>query len=254
MIDAYVREKTDLYGEHSDFSCDDKCPRYGCRSNLVVAPSLLELYVQSRFLGVTVADLFNRAFDISPFTHEGLERVRIRFCLKKPCPFLDKGKTCGIYSVRPAACALFPEYLGLLGDRERRREYIAEGGIDHYPCVKTIVLSEARTETLHRLWRLHAVEICATEIYLFDIAGFSVDLREALLGIAHGGTGRIPYRKVGEALAILLAAQGLGDRIIEKIGDLGTDGGMRRYLSAMAISEAVVEKSVASFVFAGARQ
>ncbi len=242
MIDSYVREKTDLYARDSVFSCNDACPRYGCRGDLVVSASLLEMYLQSRFLRVTLFDLFNKAFEISPSLDEGLDRARLRFRLKKPCPFLENEKACGIYPLRPAPCALFPEHLGLLEDGERR-VHIERSGIGHYPCVdgSRLLLSEAREAALRHLWRLHTTEIFATDIYLFDVADFSVDLREALLEISGGDGVEIPYRKSEEALASLLAARGLDDRIGKKMGQLETDEGLQRYWSAMTISEVLVE-------------
>ncbi len=50
MLDAYLREKFDLYTLFSRFGCDDSCPRYGCRGDLVVSASLLDIHAQSRLL------------------------------------------------------------------------------------------------------------------------------------------------------------------------------------------------------------
>lgn len=78
MLDAWLGEKADLYTKESSFRCDDACPRYGCRGELLVTISLLELSAQARHLGRPALDVFDRFCCTVPFVEHGLERVRVR--------------------------------------------------------------------------------------------------------------------------------------------------------------------------------
>jgi hypothetical protein len=40
VLDAWVGGKGSLYARDSSFRCDDACPRYGCRGELLVSVTL----------------------------------------------------------------------------------------------------------------------------------------------------------------------------------------------------------------------
>jgi Fe-S-cluster containining protein len=192
VLDSYVKDKLALYTKFSHFACTSECPRYGCRSDLTVSASLLEIHVQSRFLRRSVRSLFDFAYKLSPSIDQGMARARIRFVLRKPCVFLKNGKMCGIYEMRTAVCALFPEHLGLMDD-EARRVYVEANRIESYLCVSNLgAVSDERKEALQKLLGLHQKEILATELYLFERAGFTVDLREDAAAVTKE-VGEIPF-------------------------------------------------------------
>ena len=66
---------------------------------------------------------------------------------------------------------------------EERQEYICDNGISTYPCVRREAyrVTPERKEAVRSLQRIHEREIYGTELYLFGVAGFSVDLREEVL-------------------------------------------------------------------------
>jgi len=134
VIESFARAKNDLYSRGSRFSCEEACSRNGCKGDLLVSTGLFEILAQGRILNRSMAELLSFAFRLSPFADAGLAKVRIRFTLRKPCAFLENGRTCSIYEARPAECALFPEYLGLLPEPEKR-EYCERIGVGDYPCV-----------------------------------------------------------------------------------------------------------------------
>jgi len=243
--DRYFQEKLRLYMQFSRFACAQDCPRYGCRSDLVVSASLLEIHGQAEFLKRPALEVFRRAYRLSPVIDQGLHRVRMRFTLRKPCVFLENGLTCGIYASRPAVCALFPEYLASFSGEERRR-FQAANDIAHYPCVAEggLLLTAEREEAIRRLWRIHEKELLATEIYLFGLAGFGVDLRQDMAALAGGAAGEIPYAIVEKALDRRIAREGLSGEIEGRIAALDTGEGMENYWSALPIVEALLEGGI----------
>ena len=254
MIESFARAKFDLYSRGSRFHCDEACPRYGCRGSLVVSAVLFEVLTQARVFGRQAADFFSFAYRLGTIPlDEDLSRVRIRITLRKPCVFLEDGRNCSMYRVRPAACALFPEHLALLPEA-RRKEYIENNGMGHYPCVADpgLGLSAEREEAIRRLWRMHQLEVLATEICLFGIAGFSVDLREDVIVLfdrerprsqASPPGLRIPYGKIEEAMERHGERTGLFELIREKLASLEKETAMQSFFSALSIAEALTEAS-----------
>jgi len=238
VLDAWLGEKGNLYTKESLFRCDDACPRYGCRGELLVDVTLLELSVQARHLGQPVLEVFDRFCSMVPFVEHGLERVRVRFVLRKPCLFLDDSGYCAIYTVRPAACALFPEFLSLDADRQ---EYVAGSDLSRYPCIEHFAdVPEARKDALAMLSRMHQKEIYAGEIYLFGRAGFTLDLREEVSRRCDGRDGGVvPFNIQTDALHASLTAGGWWDQIRDKIQALDTPDVLGTLLSDMEIVEAL---------------
>jgi Fe-S-cluster containining protein len=238
VLDAWLGEKGSLYTKDSLFRCDDACPRYGCRGELLVDASLLEVCVLARHLGRLALEVFDRYCSMVPFVEHGFEAARIRFVLRKPCLFLDNSGYCTIYATRPAACALFPEFLSLQGNR---KDYVIGNGLGYYPCIEHFAqVPEARKDALAALWKIHQKEIYAGEIYLFGRAGFTVDLREEL-GRRYEGRegGAVPFSIQTDALHASLSAGGWWDRIREKIEALDTPDGLGALLSGIKIVEAL---------------
>ncbi len=75
MVESYIDDKHSLYSQFSRFACDDACPRYGCRTDLIVGVSILEIYEQARLLKRPVLELFNLAYRLSPVVDEVLDKV-----------------------------------------------------------------------------------------------------------------------------------------------------------------------------------
>jgi len=235
----------DLYSRASRFGCDEGCPRYGCKGNLLVSAGLFEVLAQGRMLNRSAADLLRLAYRISPSADDGLSKVRIRFTLRKPCVFLEDGRTCSIYEARPAECALFPEHLGLLPEHERK-EQCERNGTAGYPCVtdSALSLSAPRKATLLSLMLIHRKEIMATEVCLFGKAGFSVDLRQDAAAAFDGVGARIPFEKLQEVLESYLARTGLYDTIMERLAILEKEAHMESFFSALSIAETLMEASL----------
>ena len=243
VIESYLIDKGALYSQFSRFACEDGCPRYGCKSDLAVSASLMELYGQALFLRRSMLEVFHLAYRLSPFVEEGLDRVRIRITLKKPCIFLENGKLCSIYPARPAVCALFPEFLALIPEKERM-EYIGDNGIGAYPCVRqdSYRLTRQRAEAVRRLQRIHEKEIFGTEVYLFGLAGFSVDLREEMLGLYPEPTaGKVPYGSIEKALERFLSRTGTYAKVLDKLAAFEISGQAEGFLSTLSICEAIME-------------
>jgi hypothetical protein len=57
VLDAWLGEKGNPYTKESLFRCDDACPRYGCRGELLVDVTLLELSAQARHLDRPVPEV-----------------------------------------------------------------------------------------------------------------------------------------------------------------------------------------------------
>ena len=238
MLDAWLAEKGKLYTKDSLFRCDDACPRYGCRGELLVNVSLLEVCVQAKHLDRPVSEVFDRYCSTAPFVEHGLEAARVRFVVRKPCLFLDDAGYCAIYAARPAACALFPEFLSLRADRA---DYVSGSNLSRYPCIEHFAdVPEARKDALTLLWSMHQKEIYAGEIYLFGRAGFTVDLREEV-GRRRDGreAGVVPFSIQMDALHASLRAGGWWNRIREGIEALDTPDGFGTLLSGMKIVEAL---------------
>jgi Fe-S-cluster containining protein len=245
VIESFARAKNDLYSRGSRFRCKEACPRCGCKGDLLVSTGLFEILAQGRILNRSMAELLSFAFRLSPFADAGLAKVRIRFTLRKPCAFLENGRTCSIYEARPAECALFPEYLGLLPEPERR-EYCERIGVGDYPCVTEAALSlrPEREEAIRRLQLIHRKEVVATEICLFGLAGFSVDLRHDVAAVSDTENAIIPYGKIEAALEGFLARTGLYNTIMERLAVLEKEARMESFFSALSIAEALMEASL----------
>ncbi len=236
VLDAWLREKGDLYAKGSLFKCDDACPRYGCRGDMLVTVTLLELKSLAVYLSRPALDVFDRFCSVAPFVEQGVERVRVRFVLRKPCLFLEESGYCAVYPLRPAACALFPEFLSVHADGA---VYRADSDLARYPCIERFTeVPEARKEALKALHGIHRKEVYAGEIYLFGQAGASFDPREEVGRLREGRAGQpVPFSVQSKALDTLLRACGWWDRIREKIDALNTQEGFDTFFSAIRIVE-----------------
>lgn len=160
----------------SEFSCPDRCNRFGCKDErLHVSVSMIDVVAASLVIGETVSDLFRSHFKIGASPMDENPWIQ-RFALevKKPCPFLT-GKDCGIYGRRPITCALFPEACFLSPGQEGRLD---EEKFGYYPCLrKPPMISEKRRSHLVQLMEMARREASLTEFYFFGFSPFSVDLR-----------------------------------------------------------------------------
>jgi Fe-S-cluster containining protein len=238
VIDALLSEKGNLYKEDSLFRCDDACLCDGCRGDLVVSVSLPEIWAQAKYLCRPVLEVFDHYCCTVPFVEHNLGAARVRFALRKPCLFLNHAGYCTVYAVRPAACALFPEFLSLRTDRD---DCVKDMELDSYPCVEHLPdVPEARKDALTRLAKIHQEEIYGGEIYLFGHAGFTVDLREEVSRICVGRPGEVvPFSVQTEALRRLLNTCGWWGRIRQKIQALDAAEGQEIFFSGMEIVAAL---------------
>ena len=232
MLDAWLGEKHSLYNKDSSFKCDDTCPRYGCRGDLLVDASLFEIYALAKYLQRPVAETFKRYFSLAPFVEHGFDRVRVRFALSKPCPFLNEKGYCTVYEKRPAACALFPEYLSIAGTIDSYVEF---------PCVSYAGdVPESRKDALKNLFSMHSKEMYAGEIYLFGCAGYTVDIREEIACRRGNAAGdEVSFGIQREALQAALNRNGRLRRIHEKTESLDAPGGIEQLFLGMKIVDAL---------------
>ena len=162
----------------------------------------------------------------------------MRIVLRKPCPFLWEAGRCSVYGVRPAACALFPEFLSLA---ENEEQSTSREDVGKYPCINHCVdMPMKRKDALIALMRMHRKEVFAGEIYLFGRAGFTIDIREDLSGMC-GQTSEkaISFNVQAEALHRSLVRHGWWAGLREKIMRLDREDGVAAVLSGMEIVEAL---------------
>jgi Fe-S-cluster containining protein len=131
----YLTERSMLFNAWSEFSCPDSCQRFGCKEpKLHISISLIDLIAVSIISGQKPSDLFKKdckaGFDPIDEREPWVGRISIE--LKKPCPFLDE-KACSVYPSRPTACALFPEYSFIEGNRE---ELLKKDLFRNFPCIQ----------------------------------------------------------------------------------------------------------------------
>jgi len=84
----------------------------------------------------------------------------------------------------------------------------------------------------------------ATEICLFGLAGFSVDLRHDVAAVSDTENAIIPYGKIEAALEGFLARTGLYNTIMERLAVLEKEAYMESFFSALSIAEALMEASL----------
>lgn len=238
MLDAWLSEKANLYTKDSSFRCRDGCVCPGCRGDLLVNVSLVEVSVLSNHLDRPSLEVIEHYCHVAPFVQHDFRTARVHIVFHKPCPFLAVTGRCSIYTVRPAACALFPESLSL---RTGRDESFNGGDPNHYPCIDPFAdVSGQRKDALTALTRMHRNEVYSGEIYLFGQAGFTVDLREDVSRICDESTEKVvPFSAQAEALHRFLIKHGWWSRLCEKIVRLDTRDGIDAVLSGMKIVEAL---------------
>jgi len=158
-MDDYLRERSRLFNEASEFSCPDGCQRYDCRdSEFHITVSLIDLVALSRACGNKVSSLLKDHCKIGfdPLEEDEPWVGRLTIELKKPCSFLEE-KKCSVYPGRPVACALFPEAFFVLGKAD---EFLKKEIFQKFPCIThPATVPSRRKEILHRLLQMSAQEI-----------------------------------------------------------------------------------------------
>ncbi len=221
-----------MFNEGSDFSCPDACERYGCKDpNLHVSISLLDLISISLSSGQKVSDLFEKSCKLGfdPLGEEDPWVGRISLEMQKPCPFL-KEKLCSVYSGRPLACVLFPEYDAMVG----RREVLAgKKFFQQYPCIQNpCTISPQRKEILTRLMEMSVNEHFLSDFYLFGVSPFLLDVKtisgEVLEGVSFSGEGKapLPYGRLEDLLLQKMRAGGYLDEWRAKVKELDRSEGL----------------------------
>jgi hypothetical protein len=233
-MERYLKERSLLFNEASEFSCPDVCDRHGCREpDLHITISLVDLVGVSMVSGRKPSDLFMHVCKIGfdPLDESDPWVGRIAIELRKPCPFLE-GKKCGVYPGRPVACALFPEAFFILtdGPAALEREIFRK-----FPCVKSPVsISPRRKEILLNLLRMSAEESFLSDFYLFGVSPFLLDLKniagEGLEGVevSRGERVKLPYPEIEGLITGRLHENNLWSAWEEKVGHLDQNESVHR--------------------------
>lgn len=156
---------------------------------------------------------------------------RISIELRKPCSFLD-GKKCSIYPGRPIACALFPEYNFMVGNRE---SLLKKDIFRKFPCIQNpCFIPPRRKETLQKLLEISRKENFLSDFYLFGISPFVLDLKsvagEGLEGIhiSEDGKAKVPHHRIESLISQRLREGGYLDGWKAKIEELDRVRGVNR--------------------------
>lgn len=179
-IQAYFDKRVRLANLHSEFSCDPKCLRPGCKSpQIQVAATIFDVIgvaaLQNKSLSTTLAE----GFVLGLLPVEGQDRIaRASLKIRKPCPYL-RNEMCSVYRVRPLACILFPESFFVDGTA---REKSQRAHFRDYLCLRfDCRISREREQVIKNLTRMLQREIFLSDCRLFGCSPFFLDLRDLLL-------------------------------------------------------------------------
>lgn len=217
-MENYLKERSILFNAWTEFSCPDSCERMGCKEpGLHISISLFDLLAMSWASGIRVSEHFERDIKIGfdPIKDGEPWVGRISLELKMPCNFLDQ-KRCSIYPGRPIACALFPEYCYLTG----RKEFYQRKEIFHnYPCLKNpCPIPPKREEILRRLFDISIKEFSLSDLYLFGISPFIIDIKNIAgdsldgINITENGKAHIQHEIIEALLSKRLSEGGYRDQ------------------------------------------
>lgn len=205
-MEEYLRKRSLIFNEETQFSCPDSCERYGCNEPaLHVSVSLVDLIGISRVTDHRLSDLFNRFCKIG-FDPLGRQHKtgRVSLELNRPCPFLY-GKRCGVYSGRPIACALFPEAYFLVKGSE---SYSPKKIFQRFPCIQNpCFISSRRAIIIREMLEMYREEMYLSDFYLFGVSPFLVDLTNILGEVmeyvvtTEDGEARIPHHRIEQLLS-----------------------------------------------------
>jgi hypothetical protein len=220
----------------------------GCKDPILhISISLVDLVAISLVSGRKAKEIFreNVKIGFDPIHENEPWMGRVSLELKKPCYFLD-GKKCSIYSMRPIACALFPEYYFIV---ESPETILRKDIFRNFPCIqKPCSISPQRKVTIQNLSEMSAKEVFLSDFYLFGISPFVIDLKsiagEGLEGIPvskNGKTTLLHYR-IEELISQKLRRGGYLDNWQARVEKLSqTDGlndlaGMKPWTDQMAMA------------------
>jgi len=234
FMKQYLIERSNAFNAWSEFSCPDWCERHGCKEpGLHISITVVDLVAISFVSEQKVSDLFKKdcKMGFDPI-REGEPWVgRISIELGKPCSFLN-GRECSVYPGRPIACALFPEYNFIVGDRE---SLLKKDIFRNFPCIQNpCSIPARRKETLQSLMEMCIKEVFLSDFYLFGISPFVLDLKsvagEALEGIptSEEGKAKIAHRRIEGLVLRRLKEGGYLDEWEAKIEQLDRTDGLNR--------------------------
>jgi Fe-S-cluster containining protein len=231
-MEQYLEERSMLFNVWSTFSCPDSCERMGCKEpSLHVSISLVDLVAISLISGQKAAEVFKEQVKIGfdPIYENEPWIGRISLELKKPCHFLDE-KKCSIYSRRPIACVLFPEYYSIV---EHPELILQKEIFQNYPCIqKPCSIPLQRKAVLQQLWKMSLKEIFLSDFYLFGVSPFIIDLKsiagEGMEGIpiSENGKTRLPHYRMEKFISQRLREGGYVDDWEAKIEKLDSVDGL----------------------------
>jgi Fe-S-cluster containining protein len=206
-MEQYLKERSMLFNAWFTFSCPDSCERVGCKiPNLRILLSLVDFVAIFLISGRKASEFFTKDIKIGfgPLQENNPWIGRVSLALDKLCHFLN-GKLCSVYSGRPIACALFPEF-HFMGDRP---ETILQKEIfQNFPCIQNpCFISPRRKATLQQLWEMSAEEVTLSDFFLFGLSPFVVDLKniagEGLeeISISANGKAFLPHHWLEELVS-----------------------------------------------------
>ncbi len=235
-MESYFEKRSALFNASSEFSCPDGCDRHGCKEPaLHISISLVDLLAISVASGRKVFDLFKKeckiGFDPIEEGEPWLGKVSIE--LRKPCSFLV-GRECSVYPGRPMACALFPEYSLMVGNRE---ELLEREIFRNFPCIQNpCSIPRRRRETLQKVMEMSFQENFLSDFYLFGISPFVLDLK-AIAGkglngirISEEGKAELPHRCIEDLLSQILEQGGYLQEWEAKMEQFDRAEGLKQFM------------------------
>jgi len=183
MIHEYFEQRAYLGGKQSEFQCNPECSRPGCtHPDMQVPATIFDVLGAAILRDEPIHAVYRKYYSLGVMPREGLDWIKsVSLKLKKPCPFLDNNR-CGIYTVRPLSCILFPENYGVDGTI---KTLAAQPAYKDYLCLQTpFAVSRQRARTIRALEGMLQRELLISDSRLFDLSPFWIDfggLQEELL-------------------------------------------------------------------------
>jgi Fe-S-cluster containining protein len=184
MIHEYFAQRTYLGSKQSEFQCSPDCSRPGCsHPDMQVPATIFDILGAAIFRDEPILAVYHKYYSLGVMPREGLEWIKsVSLKLKKPCPFLDNNR-CGIYTVRPLSCILFPENYEIDGTL---KTLAAQSAYKDYLCLQTpFGVSRERARTIRVLQGMLQQELLISDSYLFDISPFWIDFENLLQELVH---------------------------------------------------------------------
>lgn len=185
MDDAFVKiqdyfwERAHLANLHSEFGCDSKCSRPGCKSpQIQVAATIFDVIGAAACQNKSLLNTLVEGFVLGLLPVDGQDWIaRVALKIRKPCPYL-RNEMCKVYKVRPLACMLFPERSFVAGTA---KDLSRQAHFRDYVCLRLDCrVSQERAQVIKKLTGMLQQEILISDSYLFGCSPFLLDLRDLM--------------------------------------------------------------------------